>query len=93
MCFTYDRVHKRHFETPLSLFRVFAICSEPSYAVLRGAQTLRRHVSRMKMSRLKISLKMIVVMAVGPFSATPIALRGRPEVVHRVLMLYKRRCR
>ena len=57
MCFTHDRVHKRHFETPLSLFRVFAMGSEPSYAVLRGAQTLRRHVSRIKMSRSKTSLE------------------------------------
>ena len=57
MCFTYVRVHKRHFETPLSLFRVFESGSRASYAVLRGAQTLRRHVSRIKMSRLKISLK------------------------------------
>jgi len=54
MCFTYDRVHKRHFGTPLSLFRVFVISSVSSYAVLRDAQTLRRHVSRIKMSRLKI---------------------------------------
>ena len=29
-------------------------------------------------------------MSFGLFSATPIALRGRPEVVHRVLMLYKK---
>ena len=30
-------------------------------------------------------------MSVGALFATPIALRGRPEVVHRVLLLYKTR--
>ena len=56
MCFTYVREHKRHFGTPLSHILVFAVRSRCFMRFLRGARTLRRHVARMKLPRLKISL-------------------------------------